>query len=271
MHTLRTWLSGMLLLSIASTLNATVEIPEHPLLSDDLVMTLGVFYPRSSTAASLGPSDGGSGAIISFEDALDLERRSLAASFGLFWRATDNWRVELEYYAINRDATRTLATDIDWGDLPPLISGTIVDSTFDFSDIRLSAAYAFFRRQDKEIGAGLGLHVADIKASLQAEGGSAEAADVTAPLPVVNLYSMFALTDKWALNMRVDWLSLTYGDYKGDVRNLEVSAIYQPFRNVGFGLGIRNMVVDIEVDSTDWRGRARLSHQGPTAFVTVSF
>jgi hypothetical protein len=82
---------------------------------------------------------------------------------------------------------------------------------------------------------------------------------------------MFALTDEWAVNMRADWLSLSYGDYSGDVRNLEFNALYQPYENIGFGLGVRSLVIDVDIDNTDWRGQARLAFQGPTAFVTMSF
>jgi len=178
--------------------------------------------------------------------------------------------VDLEYFDIARDATRTLAADVQWGD-KTFTAGTTVNSTVDFSDLRVSAAYSFFKRRDKELGIGLGLHVAGIKASIQSSGEGAEATDVTAPLPVVNFYGMFALTKEWAVNMRADWLSLTYGDYSGDVRNIEVNALYQPFRNVGFGLGVRSLTIDIDIDSPDWHGRARLAYQGPTAFITASF
>ena len=264
---------SLLLMSMCSTLYAaesTGPIPAHPMLADDLVFTLGIFYPRSTTSAALKPSGGGTGTVINFEDTLDLDKRSVAPSVGIFWRVSENGRVDFEYFNISRDATRTLAQDIEWGDQIFTV-GTTVDSTFDFSDLRVSAAYSFFKRQDKELGVGLGVHVAGIKASIQASGVGAEATDVTAPLPVLNLYGMFALTDTWAINMRADWLSLTYGDYSGDVRNIEINALYQPYRNVGFGIGVRSLVIDVEIDDPDWRGQARLAFQGPTAFMTVSF
>jgi hypothetical protein len=207
---------------------------------------------------------------INFEDTLDLERRSVAANAGVFWRASENWRLDFEYFEITRDATRNLSQDIQWGD-ETFTAGTTVNSSFDFSDLRISAAYSFFKRQDKELGVGVGLHVASIKSGIQATGTGAEAADVTAPLPVLNVYGMFALTDKWAVNMRADWLSLSYGDYSGDVRNLELNVLYQPYDNIGFGVGVRSLIIDVDMDDTDWRGYARLAFQGPTAFVTTSF
>jgi len=240
------------------------------LLQDEFFFRLGGYYPRATTAAALVPSTGGTGVIVDFEDTLDLEKRNLVPIADFIWRASEHWRVGVDYFAVNRSANRTLATDVEWGD-QTFPTGSVVDSTFDFSDLRVSAAYAFFRRTDKELGVGLGLHVADIKASIQSSGVGNEAAAVTAPLPVINLYGMFALTDKWALSVNADWLSLAYGDYSGDVRNMAIDLLYQPYRHVGFGLGLRSLTIDIEIDHTDWDGAARMNFQGPTAYVTYSF
>jgi len=266
----RTWLTGIALCLLVSPLYAAETIPNHPLLQDEFFFRLGGYYPRSITAAALVPSTGGTGVMVDFEDTLDLEKRNLVPIADFMWRATDHWRVGVDYFAVDRNATRTLTSDVVWGD-QTFNAGDVVDSTFDFSDLRVSAAYAFFRRPDKELGVGLGLHVADIKAHIQSSGVGTEAAAVTAPLPVINLYGLFALTDKWALSVNADWLSLAYGDYSGDVRNIAIDVLYQPYRNVGFGLGVRNLVIDIEIDLTDWDGAARMNFQGPTAYVTYSF
>jgi hypothetical protein len=255
----------------ATTAQAQTEtIPNHPALTDKFAFELGGFFSRASTQASLGPSTGGAGVIVDFENTLGLDDRNLSAIGGFLWRISDRWRLEVDYFSLNRDATRTLATNVTWGD-QTFTAGSTVNSKYDFSDIRVSGGYSFFKRRDKELGAGLGLHVAGIKTSLQASGIGAEATDVTAPLPVLNLYGMFALTDQWALRMRMDWLSLNYDIYSGDLRNIAVDVLYRPFRNVGFGLGVRTFVLDVEIDDTDWRGRARTTYTGPSAFMSISF
>jgi hypothetical protein len=249
---------------------ATEAIPNHPALSDKFSFELGGFYSRASTQASLGPSSGGTGVVVDFENTLGLEDRNLSAIGGFLWRITDRWRLEVDYFSLNRDATRTLATDVTWGN-QTFSGGSTVSTKYDFSDIRVSGGYSFFKRRDKELGVGVGLHVAGIKTSLQASGFGAEATDVTAPLPVLNLYGTFALTNEWAVRMRLDWLSLNYDAYSGDLRSSAIDVLYRPYRNVGFGVGMRNFVLDVEIDGSDWRGRARTSYTGPTAFVTVSF
>ena len=273
MRTVQLWLTGIALILVTGPVSSAETIPNHPLLQDEFFFRLGGYYPRSITAAALAPSTGGTGAFVDFENTLDLEKRNLVPIADFMWHFKKHWRMEVDYFAVDRSATRTLpqgSPDIVWGD-HTFSAGDVIDSTFDFSDLRVSADYAFFRRPDKELGVGLGLHVADIKANIQSSGVGTEAAAVTAPLPVVNLYGMFALTDEWALSVNADWLSLAYGDYSGDVRNMALDLLYQPYRHIGFGLGIRSLTIDIEIDHPDWNGAARITFQGPTAYVTYSF
>jgi hypothetical protein len=262
--------TAMLATGTYAQTGATESIPSHSLLTDRFAFEIGAQYSRSTTSASLGPTSGGTGVVVDFEDTLGLEERNWIGTAGFLWRISERWRLEVDYFSLNRNSTRTLATDIVWGD-QNFTAGTTVNTSYDFSDIRVAAGYSFFKRRDKELGLGFGLHVAKIEASINASGIGADGSDVTAPLPVMNLYGAFALTNEWAIRFRMDWLSLTYGDYSGDIRNTAIEAIYQPFRNVGFGLGMRSLIVDVEIEKDDWRGRARTVFSGPVASLRVSF
>jgi hypothetical protein len=245
-------------------------IPNHPALNDRFAFELGAFYFQTTTQASLTGPNGGGGVVINFEDALGLQDRSWGGIGGFLWRMTERWRLEVEYFSLDRSASRTLATEVRWGDRVYPVGAT-VNSSYDFSDTRVSVGYSFFKRRDKELGVGVGLHMASIKASIESTGTSAEAADVLAPLPVLSIYGAFALTDQWAVRMRADWLSLTYDIYSGDVRNIAMDVLYQPFRHVGFGLGMRSLALDVSIDDPKWRGQARTAFSGPTMYMTVSF
>jgi hypothetical protein len=250
---------------------STETIPNHPALSDTFVFELGGYYSTSATAASLGRSSGGTGVVVDFENTLGLEDQNWSAVGGFMWRFSERWRLEVDYFSLNRTATRTLGQNVEWGD-SVFPAGATVTSSYDFSDIRVGVGYSFFKRRDKELGVGFGLHVAGIETRIATSGGGlAESTDVTAPLPVLNLYGTFALTDTWAVRMRLDWLSLDYDIYSGDVRSVSADVLYQPFRNVGFGLGLRNLVLDVEIDDTEWRGKARTTFTGPNLFMRVSF
>ena len=68
-------------------------IPDHPLLSDSLHISLSGFYSRNATTAALGPSGGGTGVSVDFEETLDLSDRDATPMLGVVWRATERWRM----------------------------------------------------------------------------------------------------------------------------------------------------------------------------------
>lgn len=257
-------------LTVRAQAPATETIPNHPLLSDKFSFEIGAYYSKSSTNASLGPSGGGVGVVVDFEDTFGLEERKIIPLASFLWRMNERWRLEVDYFKLNRSATTSLATQVEWGDQVFPI-GSTVNAEYDFQDIRVMAGYSFFRRRDKEVGVGAGVHIAHIKASIESSGVGAQSSSVTAPLPVLNFYGAFALTDKWAIRARADWLSMSYDIYSGDIRSMALDVIYQPFRNVAFGAGMRTLIVDVDIDSSDWHGKARTAFSGPAAYMRVSF
>ncbi|MCK7582053.1 MAG: hypothetical protein MZV65_44905 [Chromatiales bacterium] len=266
------WLSLSLcpLAAVAADEPAPAEtIPQHRLFQDSFRFAVGGYYASTSTNVRLD-GGGGAGVDINFEDALGLDDRKLVAEGYMQWRFAQRWRLDVDYFAITRRASRTLSRDIQWGDQDFTI-GAEVESKFRISDLRASVGYTFYKRSDKELGLGLGLHSTALRASIDASGIGADAAEVLAPLPVVSFYGSFALTDTWAMTTRLDWLSLTYSDYDGEIRSFAIDFLYQPFRHVGFGFGWHGLFVDLGVDNTDWRGQVSLAYQGPAAYVSFSF
>ena len=72
------------------------------------------------------------------------------------------------------------------------------------------------------------------------------------------------------MRARLDRFSLNYSYYSGYLRNAVVDVPYQPLRHVGFGLGIRDLFGHLDIDKSDWQGKARTTFTGPTAFMTLS-
>jgi hypothetical protein len=261
-----------------TTKEAAVEPPpRHSLLQDPLRINLGAFYASVSNLAAVGGPGAGAGVAVNFENALGLSDYNVVGEASLHWRFAQRWRFDLDYFNINRSGTRTLTQDIDWNGTT-VSAGTEVDTSAKFSDLRTAVGYSFFQRADKEIGLGLGLHVAQSKTSISYTGtgaavgtGGASSGNITAPLPVLVFYSNFALTDTWAMGMRLDWLSLAYGDYSGQIRGVAVDFLYQPYKHVGFGFGWHSLSLNLEVAKTDSSGTLKSSYQGPAAFVTLSY
>lgn len=244
--------------------------PQHPLLNDTFRFRLGGFYAQTTTEARASTATGGAGADINFEDMLGLPRNKGVLEANMYWRFAERWHVDADYFEINRNGVRDLQKDVTWNGVT-YTAGTTVDSKLDMSDLRTAVGYSFFRRPDKEIGMGLGLHVTSFSASLNASGIGATNQSATAPLPFVTVYANFALTDTWAMSVRADWLSLTYDKYSGGIRSTAVDFIYQPFTHFAFGFGIHSLSLRLQVDNPDSQLQARIVAQGPAAFMSVSF
>ena len=248
-----------------------VAVPVHPALNAPFYFTLGAFFPSTATQAQLTGNATGVGTLIDLEQSFNIDSHKTVPSFSGRWRVNYRWRVEADYFEMNRDNTRTIDRQIEWGDQVFPIN-TQVSTKFNFSDLRVSAGYSFFRTADKELGIGLGLHLASYDVSLASStGGGGQGEDVTAPLPVLSLYGQFALTDRWAVGTRLDRFSLEYDKYDGSLTALNLDILYQPFRHVGFGAGYRGLFVKLEVEGDRARAKFRQTFEGPTVYMNVSF
>jgi hypothetical protein len=262
-------LAALVLLVVAQR-TAAQDIPSHPALTDRYYFGVGVFFPKTSTQAQLQNKVSGVGATIDFEQSLDMERsKTVPTAFGR-WRIGERWRVDAEYFALNRTSERMLDREIQWGDQTFPVNAQVA-AKFNFSDLRVSAGYSFFRTTDKELGVGLGLHVASYETSLRTATASGEGEDVLAPLPVLSLYAQFALTERWAMGGRLDRFSLSYDKYDGSLTSLGLDIVYQPFRHFGIGAGYRGLFIRMEVEGDRNLLRLRQTFEGPLLFVNASF
>ena len=266
---------------LASTLGAAAAapafcqeaIPDHPALRDKFYFTLGAYFPRTTTSAELG-SRTGVGANIDFENTLGMKESKDVPMAMARWRTSNRWRIEAEYFQLNRSGDKIVDRTINWGDQTFPVNSE-VSSKFNFSDLRLSAGYSFFRTKDKEVGVGLGLHVAGYDAALSGNFNGApigsQSEKVTAPLPVLSFYGQFALTDRWAVGGRMDRFALKYGKYSGNLTGIGLDVMYQPFKNVGFGIGSRALALKVSAEDAGRTAEFKQTFQGPTLYVNASF
>ena len=257
------------MLAAAQGPSVNSDIPNHHSLTDQFFFGLGAFSATSSTHARLTGS-AGIGTDVDFEETLGLDDNEITP-WGIFrWRCSESWRVEMEYFQLNRSNTTTLRGDIVWGD-QTYVAGTKVESQFDFAVTRLSCGYSFFKRQDKELGVALGFHVTKIRADISTNTTGGDAAKLLAPLPVASVYGQVALTDLWALSGRLDALALSYYPYSGHIYSIGIDALCQPWRNFGFGIGWRSLDIQATSQSNDWEGEVGANYSGPVIFATASF
>ena len=199
-----------------------------------------------------------------------MERSKTVPSFFGRWRIGERWRIDAEYFALNRSSERTIDREIQWGDQTFPVNAQVA-AKFNFSDLRVSAGYSFFRTADKEFGVGLGLHIASYDMRLSSATAGGEGEDVLAPLPVLSLYAQVALTERWAIGGRLDRFSLSYDKYDGSLTSLGLDLVYQPFRHFGIGAGYRGLFIRMDVEGDRNTLRLRQTFEGPLLFVNGSF
>ena len=271
MRSLGCALIGLVLGVGASPLRAAeAAAPVHPVLHDRFYFGIGAYFPRMNTTAQLDSTNLGVGTNVDFEKALGMPAREVVPDFFARYRFAERWRIDAEYFALDRTGSRTSDHDIQWGD-HVFPANTQVSSRFFFSDTRVSVGYAFFKTVDKELGAGFGFHVAKYNANLNSTVVGSETGDALAPLPVLSAYGQFALTEEWAVGGRVDWFSMSYDHYDGNVSSVGVNLMYQPFRNVGFGLGYRSLFIALTHTVSGATVQFDQSFRGPLLSMNASF
>jgi len=273
------WKSVTTRLLAAATLAglSTTALAQAP--QDRFWAGLEYFYPTiSSTARIDAKATARPGSNIRLEDELDLDDRKGTPYLNLGMRLGDNWRLEFEYYELNRNATKAIGRSINVGDTTFPV-GAQISSRFDSTIYRLTGGWSFYRTQEAEAGLGFGLHITDFETQLSGvgtgilngTGAQREARDALAPLPTIGLYGSYLLSPQFLLRGRVDYLSLKYNDYDGRLVNWMAAVDWRFTRNVGVGLGYRYVDYKLEADKADFRGEVQYTFKGPTLFVNVAF
>ena len=271
MKKLHARLAGLALAAVVLPAAAEMgEIPVNPVLRDQFYFAIGAFFPRTTTEAQLDSTRLGVGTNITLENTLGMDSRDAVPNAIGRIRLGEHWRIEAEWFELNRSGVRTIDRQIQWGDTVFPVNAQL-SSTFDFYDLRLSAGYSFFKRPDKEIGVGLGFHVASYNVTLSGNAIGTEHNDVLAPLPVISFYGQFALTERWAVGGRLDRFSLSYDKYDGSLTSLGLDLNYQPFRHVGFGVAYRALFIDLQATDASKTLKFNQSFEGPLFFVNATF
>lgn len=248
-------------------------------LHDQFWGELSYFYPTINSTARLdATATARPGSSITLEDELDLADRKGTPYFSLGMRIGQNWRIEFEYYKLDRSSSKTLTRNIDWGDSTYPV-GVQVDSSFDTTVYRLTGGYSFYKTPVAEVGGALGLHVTDFKTALSGQasgpGGTTtfqrEANDALVPLPTLGLYGAYAFTDQFQVRGRVDYLTLKYDQYDGSLVNFLVAFDWRFSKNWGVGAGYRYVDYKLSADDPDFRGEVNYKFKGPTLFLTAGF
>ncbi|MGA0572852.1 hypothetical protein ACO2Q9_19220 [Variovorax sp. VNK109] len=261
----------------ASGAAAMAQVPEGN-LDQNLWLELGVFRPKIDSTIRANSPSGAFGTTIDGENDLGLKDNSTVGSLLLGARLGDRWRLEFEYFKLNRRTTRSLTDTIDFGDASYPVSASLA-SEFNSTVYRLSGGYSLFRTPDSELGVVAGIHYTDFNFILEGAGtiggvGTASAREErteNVALPTLGLYSTYAFAPNWMLAGRVDVFSLNHDDKKGTLVNAQLNLLYRITRNMALGVGYRLNDYRLSTTQPDWEGEVKYKFRGPQMLLNVGF
>jgi len=215
--------------------------------------------------------------IIDLDD-LGIDGDTTTPYFNAHWRFAQSWRLDLEYFGSDQDGSAVTSTEIDFGDIRIPV-GVVAESKFNMDIYNVGVGWSFVKDERKELGIGLGLHVADLKTTIAGSGFvndisvpiAKDTTSVTAPLPNVRLYGGYAFTPQLALEANFAYFDLSYDKYDGRLTAGTVALEWRPNKTFGAGVGYTFIDVNLEVDSSNSLDVYNFELDGPVVYVTAGF
>jgi len=260
----------------AWSLPAVAQNDVHPYVTEKFSMDLGVFFPERSVTMSIDGPVIAAGEDIDFEESFGLKKSDEVFSLNFGWRFGEKWQLGAQYFRSSGEQGKFLQEDVEWNDIT-FGQGTGIVAGQEFQLIRTFFARKFRSSDQHEFGLGLGIHWLEVGASIEGNavvngvpaGFRRESVSAKAPLPNIGAWYMYSFSKKWALRVRMDWLSAKVGEYDGTLINAAAGLNYQIFEHAGFGLSYNLFDLDLNINKRGWHGNVNTAYEG--AFVHVSF
>ncbi len=267
----------VLLMSLAAT-NAWAQSSEdyHPFLTDKYQLQVGLFAPSMNfdiQASGRVPGDD-----IDFDKVLGIDDSERTPEIAFRWNFGEKWMVSGQAWTTDSSGGAILTKDVEWEDLV-FQAGSNVRAGVENSVIRVFFGRRFSTGPQHEFGVGAGLHWMKVNAFIEGEafingeasGFQRGSVSSGVPLPNIGAWYYYSPAPHWLLSARLDWLSANIGNYKGGLWNSAVGANFQISRHFGIGLQYQFFQLDVDVDKSDWKGKAKISQKGPFLALTATW
>lgn len=185
-----------------------------------------MFASAFNTEASLDSSLG-IGTSVRLEDELDMADNADSFRADLYWRIGRRHRIDLGWFDLERSGTRTIDSEIRWGELEFDVGATVT-AELQTEVIPLRYTYNILAGDDHELGLGLGVYGMMLRASMKGQvsagsGGSGTLEDSQTirspvPLPVFSVQGGWAFADRFRA---VGLLQVFYIELKNDIGELD--------------------------------------------------
>jgi len=262
---------------IACMLGQSALAEKNPTLNETFTLRVGAVFLDGDTEFGSQRKGGGSNDEIDL-DSLGIDGDDSTVYVGGRWRFTENWRLNLEYYGSEQSGSGVASTDLEFEDVTIPV-GVTASADFQVDLYSVGVERALIRDETMELALGIGVHVADISASLSGAGLIGDtpvpfakaSTDALAPLPNFRLYGAYAFNPQLAVTGGLGYFSLTYDEYDGELTTGSVMLEWRPTKSFGIGGGYTFFDTSLEVDNDKYKDTYDFELNGPVVYAVMGF
>jgi hypothetical protein len=246
------------------------------------IVTLGGYFPFSSSDLTLTGSRGGGDKISSKDLGLDDSSSSLWGSFN--WRFLPRHQLHLEYFQIGRSGERSAGRDFTIGDTDVGIGASLTSKT-DLGLGRITYGYSIIKKSKWDLAFNVGVHIATVKASVTASGNISEngvpiasgsrteaTSTLTFPLPHIGGSLAYRFGPKVTGVLTGLIFTIDLGQQAGTLIEADAMVMYQITKHFGLGGGAKYYHISLKNDPA---GAEKVEYNmdfiGPAFFVYGNF
>jgi hypothetical protein len=269
---------GALFLLLAGPASAAVAddaAPPAPWIAspitDHFALRAIYFLGHVATTGHVDPGNGLAGTDFNAEQLLGLTDEVYQPRIEIMFRLEQRGRLRVNFFDLRRNGATLLTSQFQYGD-ETFQSGDRLLSSFNWRQMDLTYTYSFLRTEHFELGAGLGAHLIEAYATAEVPStpNRTEFSGAGA-FGTVALDGTWAISQRWALTARAQYLHLSIGSLEGTLGDYHADAQYRWRHNMAFGLGYERSQARLVVNNEYPSGELQLTIRGPEAFVRVSF
>jgi hypothetical protein len=243
---------------------------------------VGYFSPKLDTAVVVTDDAGTTGTGISFERNLGLDDNKATALIEAQWRFFKRHKISLNYFDLQRSASKNASVTIGVGgeffdiDLP-------IQSFFDITAYEISYSYSILFDEKKELHVGAGISLQNLELGIQGTESSPNPGETiistlnsTAPLPTFNVGFDYAFGDNWIFESSLGWLAVelefdSSEKLGGSIINAKTGIRWKAFEHTAFYARYQVFDVDVSHDTEVAKFSVNYDYNGPVIGVSVNF
>ncbi len=216
---------------------------------------------------------------------LDMDQKATTVWVAGTWQYFDSWGIGFTYAGFDSKGAVVASEGGNYGDIVWDVNAAL-DSDLSLDLYIVDLHWDFINTGDTNVGVGVGLHIADLKAGISATASldingtpidppldlGTDSAAVTAPLPDVSVRAGHRFGDSWYLGGTLGYFGIKVNDIKGELISARGALEWRPGGgHFGGGLGYQYVNIDVKDTGGSSTKDYDVKFYGPILFLQVGF